>query len=133
MDVEGLVTIASHSGAEETLARMKAALQVRGLQLFAEIDHAKNAAEAGLTLSPCTVMIFGNAKAGTPLMQAQRSTGIDLPLKVLVWEDPAGKVWISYNDPIWIGRRHGLGDKFLGVTTKMRDGLAAAVSEAAGN
>ena len=76
--------------------------------VFARIDHAAGAAQAGLALRPTEVFIFGNAKAGTPLMQSDQTIGIDLPLKALVWQDANGKVWLSYNEPSWIVRRHGL-------------------------
>jgi len=131
MDVHGLATIPSNFTARDTLDRLKAALQAQGIELFAEIDHAKNAKDAALTLKPCTVFVFGNAKAGTPLMQANQTAGIDLPLKALVWEDAESRTWISYNDPVWIARRHGLGQELIGLAGKMRDGLAAIVAQAA--
>jgi uncharacterized protein (DUF302 family) len=75
--------------------------------VFAWIDHAEGATAVGLPLRPTEVLIFGNAKGGTPLMQAVQTTGIDLPLKALVWQDAAGDTWLSYNDPAWIAARHG--------------------------
>jgi uncharacterized protein (DUF302 family) len=89
--------------------RLEAALRANGLTIFARIDHAAGAAAAGLPLRPTELLIFGNARGGTPLMQADQTTGIDLPLKALVWQDAAGKTWLSYNDPAWIAKRHGLG------------------------
>jgi uncharacterized protein (DUF302 family) len=79
------------------------------LTVFARIDHAAGAAEVGLPLRSTELLIFGNAKGGTPLMQANQQTGIDLPLKALVYEDEAGKAWLAYNDPHWIAQRHRLG------------------------
>jgi uncharacterized protein (DUF302 family) len=79
------------------------------MTVFARIDHAAGAAEAGLSLRPTDLLIFGNARGGTPLMQAAQTMGLDLPLKVLVWQDAAGATWLSWNDPQWLARRHGLG------------------------
>jgi uncharacterized protein (DUF302 family) len=82
----------------------------KGLTVFAHIDHAAGAAQVGLPLRPTDLLIFGNAKGGTPLMQASQKVGIDLPLKILVWQDQAGITWLSYNDSNWLAKRHGLGD-----------------------
>jgi uncharacterized protein (DUF302 family) len=79
------------------------------LTVFARIDHAAGAAAVDMPLRPTEVLIFGNAKGGTPLMEADQSVGIDLPLKALVYQDADGKVWLAYNDPSWIAQRHGLG------------------------
>ena len=99
--------------------------------MFAEIDHAKEAKEAALALRPETVFVFGNAKAGTPLMQANQAIGLDLPLKALVWQDEAGKTWISYNDPVWTARRFGLPDAAVQIAEKMREGLEGLARKAA--
>jgi uncharacterized protein (DUF302 family) len=132
MSAEGAVTIASHSSPRESLARLKAEISSHGLELFAEIDHARNAAEVSLSLSPSVVLIFGNAKAGTPLMQANQAAALDLPLRALVWEDADGKTWISYIDPVWIARRHGLPARAIEMAGKMRGGLDALIGKAAG-
>jgi uncharacterized protein (DUF302 family) len=132
MSADGVVTIASHSGPQETLARLKAGILSHGLELFAEIDHAKNAAEVSLSLRPSIVLIFGNAKAGTPLMQAKQAAALDLPLRALVWEDAKGKTWISYIDPVWIARRHGLPAGAMETAGKMHEGLEALIKNAAG-
>ena len=108
--VEGLITLPSSFGAPETLERLEAEIRSHQLQVFARIDHAAGAAEVGLTLAPTTLVIFGNARGGTPLMQAAQTVGIDLPLKALVWTDAAGQTWLSYNDPVWIAQRHGVTD-----------------------
>src|SRR5262249_56845935 len=97
------------NGPRETMDRLEAAVKAKGLTIFARIDHAAGAAEVGLSLRPTAVLIFGNAKAGTPLMQSNQTTGIDLPLKALVWQDESGKTWLSYNDPNWLANRHGGG------------------------
>jgi len=109
MAAEGLVTVPSSFGPKDTMGRFEAAVKAKGLTVFARIDHAAGASEVGMTLPPTELLIFGNAKGGTPLMQADQATGIDLPLKALVYEDEAGKVWLAYNDPHWIAQRHGLG------------------------
>ena len=99
----------SHVSARETLNRFLAALAARKLTGFARVDHAAGASSVGLPLRPTEVVIFGNPKGGTALMQDQQSAGIDLPLKALVWEAADGKVWLTYNDPTWIAQRHDLG------------------------
>jgi len=132
MSAEGVLTIASQSGTQETLARLRTEILSHGLELFAEIDHAKNAAEVSLSLRPSVVIIFGNAKAGTVLMQAKQSVALDLPLRALVREDEEGKTWISYVDPVWIAHRHGLPAGIMETAEKMREGLAALIGKAAG-
>lgn len=103
-----LTTVSSHWGPKETLDRLEAEVKAKGLTVFARIDHAAGAAAVGMTLLPTAVLIFGNARGGTPLMQANQLIGIDLPLKVLVWQDTSGKTWMSYHDPAVLVRRHGL-------------------------
>src|SRR2546423_6421176 len=121
--MDGLTTIARELGPKETMERLDAAIRDNGLTVLARIDHAAAAAEAGLELRPTSLIIFGNARGGTPLMQASQTAGIDLPLKILVWADSAGKTWLSYNEPSWIVQRHG-----LGVRAEIVDNLAAALS-----
>jgi uncharacterized protein (DUF302 family) len=106
--VDGLITLPSNFGARETMERLAAGIASLNLQVFARIDHAAGAAEVALTLRPTTLIIFGNARGGTPLMEARQTAGIDLPLKALVWEDEGGKTWLSYNEPAWMEQRHGL-------------------------
>ena len=108
MATDGLTTLRSGVGAKETANRLEAEVKARGLTVFARIDHAAGAAEVGLPLRPTELIIFGNARGGTPLMQAAQTIGIDLPLKALVWEDASGSTWLSYNDPSWLAKRHGL-------------------------
>jgi uncharacterized protein (DUF302 family) len=105
---DGLTTISSAHSVKETIDRLAAEVTAKGLAVFARVDHAKGADEVGLELRPTELLIFGNARGGTPLMQAQQTAGIDLPLKALAWEDAGGKVWLAYNDPEWIAARHGI-------------------------
>ena len=105
---DGLVTLQSSHDVATTLERLTAALEAKGVRVFARIDHAAGAASVGLALRPTTLVIFGNPAAGTPLMQAAQTVGIDLPLKALVWQDAQGVVHLTYNDPAWIAARHGL-------------------------
>ncbi|MGA9264905.1 MAG: DUF302 domain-containing protein [Rhodomicrobium sp.] len=133
MAADGLLDIISKSGFQETITRLKEGIASRGLTLFAVIDHAKGAEEAGLVLRPTTVLIFGNAKGGTPLMQANQTVGLDLPLRALVWEDGKGQTWISYNDPVWLAQRHALPSQAEKVAETLRQGLESIVKSAAGN
>lgn len=118
-----LTTVPSHWGPKETLDRLEAEVKAKGLTVFARIDHAAGAAAVGMTLLPTAVLIFGNAKGGTPLMQSSQLIGIDLPLKVLVWQDTSGKTWLSYYDPSTLAQRHGL----PGETTAVVGNLSAAL------
>ena len=104
----GVVRIDSHHAVAQTAERLEALLKERGIQIFAHLDFAADAARAGLTMRPEQMLIFGSPKAGTPLMQAEPVVGLDLPLKALIWEDANGHVTIAYNDPQYILRRHGL-------------------------
>jgi uncharacterized protein (DUF302 family) len=108
MAAEGLITLASGLGPKDTMDRLEAAIRAKGMTVFARIDHAAAAAQVSLTLAPTELLLFGNAKAGTRLMQSAQTIGIDLPLKALVWQDASGKTWLSYNDPLWLAKRHGL-------------------------
>lgn len=108
MTANGLITLPSAHRAKETADRLVAEVQSRGLTVFARIDHAAGAVAAGMALRPTELVIFGNAKGGTPLMQAAQTIGIDLPLKALAWEDAAGNAWLSYNEPAWVAQRHGV-------------------------
>jgi len=129
MAVNGLVTLQSAFSVKETVDRLAAEVQAKGMSVFARIDHAAGAAAAGLALRPTELLIFGNAKGGTPLMQAQQTVGIDLPLKALAWQDAGGKVWLSYNEPEWLARRHG--EAALKAVTDPLAGVLAAVAKAA--
>lgn len=124
--IEGLKAIESNFGPQETMGRVETEIKAHGMSVFTRINHAALAAEAGLTLRPTEVVIFGNPRGGTPLMQANQTIGIDLPLKALVWQDAAGKTWLSYNDPDWLVRRHGVGG-----ADRMVSGMSQALSDIA--
>lgn len=127
----GLISLKSASPAKETVDRLVHLVESKGLTVFCRIDHAAGAAAAGLPLRPTTVVIFGNAQGGTPLMQASQTIGIDLPLKVLVWEDAAGQTWLSYNDPVWLTERHGIQARGATPANAMRTLLSAVAQGAA--
>jgi uncharacterized protein (DUF302 family) len=130
MTPDGLTTCLSSRGPKETMDRLVAAVTSRGMTVLARIDHAAAAAKAGMELRPTEVVLFGNPRAGTPLMQAVQTVGIDLPLKALVWQDEAGETWLAYNDPKWLAQRH---DALVGTERSlgaMADALAAVAKEA---
>ena len=130
MAIEGLTTVASSFSPKDTMDRFAAAATAKGLTVFARIDHAAGAAAVGLPLRATELVIFGNARGGTPLMQANQTMGIDLPLKALVYEDVAGKVWLAYNDPAWLARRHGVGPEAEPTVKAMTAALAALAAAA---
>jgi uncharacterized protein (DUF302 family) len=103
----GIVNKPSNHPVDETVERVKNILQAKGITLFAMVDHSGEAEKVGMKMPPTKLLIFGNPKGGTPLMLAAPSTAIDLPLKILVWEDGQGKVWLSYNSPEYLQTRHG--------------------------
>jgi len=105
---DGLVTLQSNYPVPDTIDRLGDAVTTAGLQVFARVDHAAGAHEVGLELRPTELLMFGNARGGTPLMQDQQTAGIDLPLKALAWTDESGQTWLSYNDPAYLMRRYGL-------------------------
>ena len=130
MSENGLTTLPSIHSARETMDRLEAEVKAKGLTVFARVNHSAGAKEVGMQLRPTELLIFGNAKGGTPLMQALQTTGIDLPLKALVWEDANGKVWLAYNEPAWIAQRHGDASKVSDVTGRLA-GVLAALAQAA--
>jgi uncharacterized protein (DUF302 family)/uncharacterized membrane protein YidH (DUF202 family) len=109
----GIVRTASNHSVDETVKRLQGILQTKGVKLFTIVDHSGEAASAGLKMPPTKLLIFGNPKAGTPLMLSSPSAALDLPLKILVAEDAAGKVWISYNAPSYLQARHNLPPELL--------------------
>jgi uncharacterized protein (DUF302 family) len=104
----GIVTIPGHQSVDRTVQKLEELLQSKGVKLFALIDHSGEAEKAGMHMRPTKLLIFGNPKAGTPLMIASPAIAIDLPIKILVWQDGESKVWISYNAPTYLQARHGL-------------------------
>jgi uncharacterized protein (DUF302 family) len=130
--IEGLTSIESTFGPKETMDRLEAEIHQKGMNVFARIDHAAGAANVGLALAPTELIIFGNPRGGTPLMQSVQTVGIDLPLKALVWQDAANKTWLSYNEPGWIAQRHGVAGAESTID-KMADLLSAIAREAAGS
>lgn len=125
---EGIVKIPSHHSVDETVDKLRTILQSKGVTLFALIDHSGEAEKVGLKMPPTKLLIFGNPKGGTPLMLAAPSVAIDLPLKILIAEDPQGKVWISYNSSEYLKARHGLPEDLL-PNIAVVDTLAAAAGE----
>jgi len=124
----GIVTVPTHRSVDETVQKLEAMLEAKGIKLFAMVDHSGEAERAGLQMRPTKLLIFGNPKAGTPLMVASPTIAIDLPLKILVWENADGSVLVSYNSPAWLAARHNLPAALvanIGVVEKL-------VGEAAG-
>jgi len=132
MAADGLITIKSSYGPEETMKRLEAEVKAKRLTVFAHVAHAAGAAAVGLPLRPTDLLIFGNANGGTPLMQSVQAIGIDLPLKALVWQDAAGDTWLSYNDPSWLAKRHGLGHEADAAVNAMTGALGALAKAATG-
>lgn len=122
---DGLIAVKSPFPAKETMNRFEENAKQRGLDIFVRIDHAAGAARVGKTLRPTEVLIFGNPQSGTPFIECAQSVGIDLPLKVLVWEDAQGQVWLGYNDPAFLAQRHGAAQcPSVGGLSKALSGLA---------
>ncbi|MGO9595547.1 MAG: DUF302 domain-containing protein [Steroidobacteraceae bacterium] len=132
MSEDGLVTIASNYSVEETLDRLEVDLKAKNITVFVRIDHAAGAASVAMPLRPTELLIFGNPKSGTPLMQSNQTIGIDLPLKVLAWQDAGGKVWLTYTDPRWLARRHRLGSATDASVAALATVLANLVKAATG-
>jgi uncharacterized protein (DUF302 family) len=130
MAADGLITIRSGHGPKDTMSRLEAEVKTRGMTIFARIDHAAGATAAGLSLPPTEVLIFGNAKGGTPLMQSVQTIGIDLPLKALVWQDVSGATFLSYYDPAWLAKRHGLSGAMQAAVGNMSAALQAVARAA---
>jgi uncharacterized protein (DUF302 family) len=124
----GIESIASSNSVDETVRRLTTSLQQKGIKLFAMIDHSGEAKTAGMELRPTRLLIFGSPKAGTPIMQNTQLSGIDLPLKLLIWEDEQGQTWISWNTPEYLRQRHGFPEEL-----KKNIAAASALAEAAGN
>lgn len=110
---KGIIDVPSNHSVEETVSRLQDILKAKGVMLFALVDHSGEAEKAGMKMPPTKLLIFGSPKAGTPLMLAAPSIAIDLPLKILVWEDGQGKVWVSYNSPEYLQQRHGISPELM--------------------
>src|SRR5215831_5602068 len=128
MNAKGIVDKPSNHSVEQTVERLKEILRSKGVTLFALIDHSGEAEKVGMKMLPTKLLIFGNPKAGTPLMQAAPSSAIDLPLKILVWEDKQGKTWVSYNSPEYLKQRHGLSQELV-QNVAVVETLAAKAAE----
>ncbi len=109
----GIVSIPSHHSVDETVQKLEGILQAKGVKLFAVVDHSGEAEKAGLHMNPTKLLIFGSPKAGTPLMLAAPGIALDLPLKILVWQDAEARVWVSYNSPAYLQARHGLPQELI--------------------
>ncbi len=128
---DGLIALKSSYSPAETMDRFEATAKKKGLNIFARINHTAGAAKIGKTLRPTELLIFGNPQGGTPFMECAQTVGIDLPLKVLVWEDAAGQVWLGYNDPAYLAKRHGVSQcPSAGKLSKALAGLSAAALKA---
>jgi uncharacterized protein (DUF302 family) len=130
MATYGLTTIPSGLGARQTMDRLEAEVKAKGLTVFARVDHGGSAAAVGMPLRPTELLIFGNARGGTPLMQANQVVGIDLPLKALVYEDAGGRVWLAYDNPSWIAERHGLGADVAATVQNLTKALESFAANA---
>jgi uncharacterized protein (DUF302 family) len=124
----GILRTASNHSVDETVSRLQSILQTKGVKLFTIVDHSGEAASAGLKMPNTKLLIFGNPKAGTPLMLASPSAALDLPLKILIAEDAAGKVWISYNAPSYLQARHNMPPTLL-PNIAVIDALASKAAE----
>ena len=127
-DNNGLIHLSSHHSVDETLQRLQSLLAEKSVTVFALIDHSGEAAKVGLRMRPTKLLIFGNPKGGTPLMQAAPTTAIDLPLKALIWADAEGKVWLTFNDPAYLQRRHGFPEPLIANLSAV-NGLLAKAAE----
>lgn len=125
----GLVKMKSPYSVDETLDRFERAVNDKGMTVFARVNHAKGAAGVDLALAPNQLLIFGNPKVGTQLMQSQPTAGIDLPLKVLAWQDGDGQVWLAWNDPAYLAERHAINDR-QALVAKMKTALSGLAGAA---
>jgi uncharacterized protein (DUF302 family) len=124
----GIVDVSSNHSVDKTVDKLKGILQSKGIALFVVIDHSGEAAKVGIKMPPTKLLIFGNPEGGTPPMLAAPSIALDLPLKILVWEDSQGKVWLSYNSPEYLKERHGLPQDLLQNISAAK-ALATAAAE----
>jgi uncharacterized protein (DUF302 family) len=125
----GLIDIPSHHSVDETVKKLTSILDAKGITLFALVDHSGEAAKVGMNMRPTKLAIFGSPKAGTPLMLAAPRSAIDLPLKILIWEDNQARVWVSYNSPSYLEERHGLPHELVQNNIAVIEILAAKAAE----
>ena len=125
---DGLIDISSNHSVDETVEKLKGILRAKGVRLFALVDHSGEAAKAEMKMRPTKLLIFGNPKGGTPVMLAAPSIAIDLPLKILVWEDAQGKIWVTYNSPAYLQKRHHVPPELL-QNIVVVEALAKAAAE----
>jgi uncharacterized protein (DUF302 family) len=130
---DGLITIRSSHSVADTIDRLERGVTAAGLHVFARVDHAAGAGQVGMELRDTLLLIFGNPRGGTPLMIANQTAGIDLPVKALAWQDADGQVWLAYNDPAWIAARHHLGADEAPAVQAMADGLDSLTANAPGD
>ncbi len=127
----GIITVQSSHSVQSTLDRLTKILKSKGITIFTRVDHAAGAKKVGIEMAPTQLLIFGNPKLGTPLMKSNRKIGLDLPLKALAWRDDDGKVWVSYNDPAYLKKRHDISDRdpvFKKITGALKKLIGKAVS-----
>ena len=124
----GIIAISSNHSVDQTVEKLKGILRGKGVTLFALVDHSGEAESVGMKMRPTKLLIFGSPKAGTPLMLAAPTSAIDLPLKILIWEDAQGKVWVFYNAPAYLQGRHGIPEELL-QNIAVVETLAAKVAE----
>jgi uncharacterized protein (DUF302 family) len=129
MSGKGIVDLPSNHSVDQTVEKLRGILAAKGVTLFALVDHSGEAEKAGLKMPPTKLLIFGSPKAGTPVMLATPSIAIDLPLKILVWQDDAGKVWVSSNSPEYLRERHSVPPELV-PTLAVVEALAAKAAEA---
>lgn len=122
--MQDLITHECARSVRDTAERLVSLIEANGLKVFARIDHAANAATVEMELRPTELLIFGNPRGGTPLMQERQSAGLDLPFKALVWEDENSRVWLTYGDPSGLATRHGLGQASAPVIEAIKTGMA---------
>ncbi len=125
---DGLIAVKSSYSPKETMDRLEVLLKEKGMTIFARVDHAAGAAKVGKNLRPTEVLIFGNPQGGTPFMECSQTVGIDLPLKMLAWEDESRQVWIGYNDPSYLAKRHGVPE--CAVAANLKQALAGIAQAA---
>ncbi len=126
----GLITVESNHDVQQTATSLEKLIKQKGLTFFAKVDHTQNATKVNMELSPTVLLIFGNPKLGTPLMQCGQTYAIDLPQKALIYEDKDGRVWIAYNDQAYLAERHNLSDCEDSIK-KVESALSALIQEAA--